>query len=99
MKGRHSTNANPGVTVPIGARITPAESGPVNIDVERFDPVHGWQFFHRYSLHVSGGVTTVSFRPPSMGRWRARASFLGTRGASPSVSGWAQLTVATPLPA
>jgi hypothetical protein len=98
IKGRHKTTANPGATLPIGTTVTPAKAGPVTIDAQRFDPVHGWQFFHRYSLRLRGGTVTVSFRPPSVGRWRARATFVGTRAASPSVSGWAEVLVARPLP-
>jgi hypothetical protein len=98
IKGRKHTTATPGATLPIGAIVAPGVSGPVNVDVQRFDPVHGWQFFHRYHVRVgASGKSTISFRPPSVGRWRARASFLGTRSAAASVSGWAEVVVATPL--
>jgi hypothetical protein len=98
IKGRHRTTALPGVTIPIGVTMTPSVAGPVTIDVQRFDPVHGWQFFHRYSVRAHQGIATVSFRPPSVGRWRAKASFDGTRSASPSASGFAEVLVARPLP-
>ena len=98
IKGRHRTTSLPGVTIPIGATMTPSVAGPVTIDVQRFDPVHGWQFFHRYSVTAHGGTVTVSFRPPSVGRWRAKPTFEGTRSASPSVSGFAEVLVARPIP-
>jgi hypothetical protein len=39
----------------------------------------------------------VSFTPPSAGQWLAQASFLGSRGASPSKSGHSRLLSAGPL--
>ncbi len=35
--------------------------------------------------------------PPTVGRWRARAAFLGTRADAPSDSGYARVLVAEPL--
>jgi hypothetical protein len=44
---------------------------------------------------VSGSFT---WTPPALGRWRARATFIGTLGFSPSPSGYVSLLVAPPLP-
>jgi hypothetical protein len=33
---------------------------------------------------IAGGTGSIVFRPPTLGRWRARAEFLGTRTAEPS---------------
>jgi hypothetical protein len=39
-------------------------------------------------VFASGGSATVSFTPPAMGRWRAKASHAGSRTASPSAPGF-----------
>jgi hypothetical protein len=77
--------------------VSPGASGPVTITVERFDPVAKWLFFHTYKVNASGGSASVSFLPPSVGRWRAEASYAGSRTQSPSASGFATLLVAGPL--
>ena len=83
----------PGDAVRIGVDVTPTAPGPVAITIERFDPLAGWQFHRR--IRTSG--RTIAFLPPSLGRWRARAQFLGTRADAPSESGYARLLVAEPL--
>ncbi len=83
----------PGVTVPIDVRVTPAVSGPITVDVERFDPVFGWQFYRELHADVGEGSTSIPFTPPSVGRWRANASYAGSRTASPSAVGFSYLLV------
>jgi len=87
----------PARTVSIGVRITPGESGPVTVDVERFDPLAGWQFFTRFERRAAGGSATIAFTPPTVGRWRVRATYDGTRIAAPSGPSVASFTVAEPL--
>lgn len=83
-----------GRTVAVSAHVLTA-GGPVNIEVDRFDPLQGWIFAKLFRVTASSsGSAGVAWRPPTLGRWRARASFLGTRTASPSQSGYALLTVA-----
>jgi hypothetical protein len=54
----------------------------------------GWQFARRYQLRLgSGGTATAIFVPPTIGRWRARGFYSGTRTASPSKSGFTTLVV------
>ena len=66
--------------------------------LERYDPVIGWQFVRTFRTRSSSsGVASVSYRPPSVGRWRVRASYLGTRAASPSESRFANFSVQGPL--
>ena len=48
-------------------------------------------------MNVADGRGSVSFTPPSTGQWLAQASFLGSRGASPSESGHSRLLSAGPL--
>lgn len=89
---RHAT-APLGASVSVGVGVSPGVSGAVTILVDRFDPLAGWQFARRYRVHASGGRASVGFRPPSLGRYRARADFRGTGSASPSGTGYATLLV------
>jgi hypothetical protein len=97
IDGRRRAEVSPGSTVQIGVRVTRGASGPVTLDVERFDPLAGWQFHARFRPEASRGRADVAFTPPSEGRWRVRASFDGTRTAAPSGPDEAQLLVAEPL--
>jgi hypothetical protein len=97
IAGQTRANEPPGATVPIDVAVSPGASGPVTITVERFDPVAKWLFFHTYNVEASGGSASVSFTPPTVGRWRAEASYAGSRTQSASASGFATLLVAGPL--
>jgi hypothetical protein len=88
-----SKHASPGQGLGIDVQVTPAESGPVTVEIERFDPVFGWQFSQRVQAYASGGLATVPFAPPNPGRWRARAFYRGSRTASPSAVGYTYLQV------
>jgi hypothetical protein len=81
----------PGRTIPIQVRVTPAASGPVTVEVQRFDPVFGWQFYRELKVRVSEGAASVPFTPPAVGNWRARASYAGSRVSSPSAVGFTYL--------
>ena len=97
VDGKRDADLRPGQTAAIGVRITPGESGPVTVDVERFDPLSGWQFYKRYRRRAAGGSATIAFQPPTVGRWRVRATYDGTRTAAPSGPAGASFTVAEPL--
>ena len=73
-----------------------ADAGWIEVQIDRFDTLTGWQFNRLYRLRAPGG--TVTWIPPAAGRWRARASYLGTLRFSPSRSGYVFVLVATPLP-
>jgi hypothetical protein len=88
-----AAKATPGEGLAIETKVTPAQSGPIDIQIERFDPVFGWQFYREVSAFVSAGVASVPFVPPTVGMWRAKAKYLGTRIASPSGVGPAYLLV------
>ncbi len=92
----HAT-AGPGQTVSLALVVRPAVDGRGVITVERFDPLEGWQFLRRYQVRVSGGRGAVSFTPPSVGRYRARSEYLGSRSSSASSTGLARLRVIAPL--
>jgi hypothetical protein len=76
----------------IDVKVSPAESGPVAVEIERFDPVFGWQFYSESHASVSDGSASVPFTPPSVGRWRANATYGGSRTASPSAVGFSYLS-------
>ena len=88
-----TVKAMPGQELGIDVKISPAASGPVTVEIERFDPVFGWQFYREAHAFVSEGVATISFTPPNVGRWRANASYAGSRTASPSAVGFSYLLV------
>jgi hypothetical protein len=88
----------PGSPLTLTLTTTPAlQAGRVEIQIDRFDPLTGWQFNRK--LRVPAGQRTVTWTPPAAGRWRARAEFLGTLLASPSRSPYVHVIVARPLPA
>jgi hypothetical protein len=74
-------------------RVNPGVAGTARVTVERLDPEFGWQYVRTVNLHVAGGRGSFALRPTSVGRWRVRAEYLGTRDAAPSTSGFAQVLV------
>ena len=97
INGKRSGGAAPGQAVRVGVQLRPPVAGPVRVTLERFDPFAGWQFHRRVSVQASNGLATLSFTPPSQGRWRATAAYRGTRIAAPSETGYANVLVAPPL--
>jgi hypothetical protein len=97
VNGRHRATIEPSAKARLWLRVRPAVNGPAQIIVERLDPVEGWQFLRKYRPAVSDGSARVPFTPPSVGRYRAYASYLGTRQAAPSASGIVRLRVQRPL--
>ncbi len=77
----------------IDVKVSPAASGPVMVEIERFDPVFGWQFYRQSTAYVSEGAASIPFRPPAVGRWRAKATYEGSRTSSPSAVGFSYLLV------
>ncbi|HSZ05853.1 MAG TPA: hypothetical protein VK778_11760 [Solirubrobacteraceae bacterium] len=88
-----SAKVAPGEALAIDVKVSPAESGPVAVDIERFDPVFGWQFYREVPAFASGGEASVPFTPPTAGMWRAKATYEGTSTASPSAVGYSYLLV------
>ncbi|HET8951669.1 MAG TPA: hypothetical protein VFN44_14210 [Solirubrobacteraceae bacterium] len=74
----------PGAPVTLLLTLQPGESGPARVTIERFDPFAGWLFARRVPTTIVGGSGSIVFRPPTLGRWRARAEYLGSRTAEPS---------------
>jgi hypothetical protein len=89
--------SEPGRPVELNVAVPPGVSGPATIVVERFDPLNGYQFLRTLRVRVRAGRGSVRFDPPSVGRYRARARFLGTRNAARSASGLEEFSVERPL--
>jgi hypothetical protein len=88
-----SHKVSAGQPLAIDVKLTPEVSGPARVIIERFDPVFGWQYYREEHAFVSGGLASVPFTPPSLGMWRAKATFEGSRTASPSAVGFTYLLV------
>jgi hypothetical protein len=88
-----SAKASPGDGVGIDVKVSPAAAGPVVVEIERFDPVFGWQFYRQTTAFVSEGSASVPFVPPAVGQWRAKATYEGSRVSSPSAVGFSYLLV------
>jgi hypothetical protein len=96
--GKRTATVKPAASVRLGVAVKPGTSGPVRVVIERFDPLEGWQYSTRYMVRTSGaGTASIAWTPPSVGRYRVVASFQGTRGFSPSLSGYAKVRVEAPL--
>jgi hypothetical protein len=87
--GRISAHA--GRETPIHVRVSPGASGPLTVNIERFDPVFGWQFYRQVRTRVDAGVASIPFTAPTVGRWRADAAYTGSRVSSPSAVGFTYL--------
>ncbi len=90
---RHATTIGPKAAARLSLSVRPTATGPSLITVERFDPIAGWQFLRSYHPRVRNGSATVRFRPPSVGRYRASASYLGSRDSAPADTGLVWLRV------
>jgi hypothetical protein len=97
IDGRRRASSNPRRSVTIHVLAAPGASGRATLTIEHFDPFEGWQPYRQRRVHVLRGRAALRFRPPSVGRWRARSDFLGSRLFARSGSGFAYLIVAGPL--
>lgn len=91
--GFSKKRAGLGSLTPIRVKVTPSVAGPVTVIIQRFDPLEGWLFFRLQRTRAAGGRASIGFVPPTVGRWRARATFDGTVGSGSSQSGFAQVLV------
>jgi hypothetical protein len=95
--GQRTATLGLGGDVDLSLAVSPAVDGRATLLVERFDPLAGWLFDARFHPRLGGGRATVSFRPPTVGRWRVTGEFDGSRRASPSRGGTAEFTVIEPV--
>jgi hypothetical protein len=89
--GRASVGA--GHATPIHIHVLHAGSGPVTVELERFDPLFGWQFYRQLHASLRGGVASIPFTAPAVGQWRVDAVYAGSRVSSPSRVGFSYLLV------
>ena len=66
-----SAKATAGEGLSIDVKVAPAESGPVSVEIERFDPVFGWQFY-REARAPSASRTCSSPERAGATQWLAR---------------------------
>lgn len=97
FNGRKKAVTSPGSSAALRLSVSPGASGPAKINVDRLDPVAGWQHVRTYRVSVAGGSGSLRFVPPSIGRYRANAEFRGTTTTAPSSSRTAVLVVQGPL--
>jgi hypothetical protein len=97
VNNRHVATVGPRSVARFLLRVRPLAAGPSLITVQRFDPIEGWQFLRNFHPRVNRGTARVRFRPPSVGRYRAFATYLGSRDAAPAHTGLARLLVQRPL--
>lgn len=93
FNGERKSTISPGGGAGLQLTTTPTASGPVTVTIERFDPLSGWLFLKRVHTSESGGVASIGFSPPAVGKYRARGSFDGTKRTAPSNTGYAYLSV------
>jgi hypothetical protein len=74
-------------------RVRPAVAGIARVTIERLDPEFGWQYVRTVDVRVAGGHGSFALGATAVGRWRARAEYLGTRDSAPSASGFKQVLV------
>ncbi len=87
----------PGALETLTAVVAPAVPGPVSFEIQQLDPLSGWQYVRTVRGQATAGIATATFAPPTIGRWRARATYIGTRGRAPSETGFAPFSVERPL--
>lgn len=93
ISGVARARAKLGVPLNVSVRLRPAVGGAVRVTYQRFDPEAGWQFLRSVKAQAQGGRLRLAFTPPSVGRFRARAEFLGTGAAAGSATGFANVLV------
>jgi hypothetical protein len=87
----------PRTAATISVLTRPAVDGPVTVTLEQFDPLAGWQYVRTLHATARGGVASVQWVAPTVGRWRATATYDGTRAVAPSVTGFVKVLVAGAL--
>ncbi len=97
VNGAGSTILAPRTPATISVLTRPPVDGPVTVTLEQFDPLAGWQFVRTLHATASGGAASVQWVAPTVGRWRATATYDGTRAVAPSATGFVKLLVAGAL--
>jgi hypothetical protein len=87
---------DPGTPEQFDVSVSPDVSGPVGIVIEQLDPLAGWQYLRTLHATATNGHAIVGFVAASVGHFRARAVYKGTRDTAPSHTGLAQFIVSNP---
>lgn len=91
-----TTIAVPSGTLSVGSAVTlrpvvtPTATGVIELQIDRFDPLGGWQFTKLVRIPVGSSTTWIA---PAAGTWRVRATYRGSTAASPSRSEYVTLTI------
>ena len=101
VAGARFVETGPGASISFQVVVAAAShGGVVEIEIDRFDPIFGWQFATLLTGSVdSSGRLTTSWAPPWVGHWRALARFPGNLYSTASKSDYVRIHVAGPLEA
>ncbi len=99
VNGAQFYEAPAGTSVPLSVHVTSAShGGRVEIEIDRLDPLFGWQFASVLTGNVdAGGTFVANWTPPWVGYWRARARFVGTEFSNFSESDYVRVHGVKPL--
>lgn len=97
VNGAGATVLAPRTPATISVLTRPPVDGPVTVTIEQFDPLAGWQFVRTLHATAHAGVANVRWVAPTVGRWRATATYDGTRAVAPSDTGFVKVLVAGAL--
>jgi hypothetical protein len=99
VSGSSALETEPNQALPLTATVTPpGTGGAVRFQFDRFDPLTDWHFVQTLDAPVGPtGLVATTWVPPTVGYWRIRARFLGTRTAARSRSEIARVVVSDPL--
>jgi hypothetical protein len=99
VNGRKRVTVRPHQAVAVGVTVRPGAVGRALINIEHFDPFQGWLPYRQRRVDITAGQGSLRWTPPTVGRWRFRTDYLGTRSFAPSQSDYARVLVANPLTA
>ncbi|WP_354701101.1 hypothetical protein DSM112329_01407 [Paraconexibacter sp. AEG42_29] len=86
-------SARVGSSVPVRIGVRNATGGLARVTYERLDPIAGWQYVATRIARVRGVRAATTFVPRTVGRYRTRVEYLGTRDSAESASVNANLLV------
>lgn len=97
VNGRPKIRVLRGQAVILGVAVRPGATGETVVNIQHFDPFQGWLPYRQHRIKVTTGQGSLRWTPPTLGRWRVRADYLGTRNFAPSQSGYVHVLVARSL--
>jgi hypothetical protein len=99
VDGRPKIHVLRGQAVDLGVTVRPGGGGggEAQFTIQHFDPFQGWLPYRQRQVEVKAGQGSLHWTPPTLGRWRVQADYLGTRDFAPSESQYVHVLVAKPL--